>query len=117
MNVSTALKRVNFGLALTFLACFTGLSFAAPVAPANEKVTVSSSVTPNSAEYFVQAAREEMKNNQYKNVEKYLKKAKKLNPDLPEIYQLLGDYHMAFSRAHKAEKFYAKAKELKSAKD
>jgi len=49
---------------------------------------------------------------------KLLNKAKKADPEIAEVYRLLGDFHTAFNRGWKAERFYKKAESLeKAAKD
>ena len=53
-----------------------------------------------------------MEAKEYKKVEKYLNKAKKLDPNLAETYRLLGDLHAKFNREWKAKKFYEKAENL-----
>ena len=96
------MKKVCSALLLVFAISITVPALAA--ASAGEKAT--------SAPEYVVLAKKAMEAKDFTKAQKYLNKAKRLDPEMPEVYRLLGDFHASFNRQWKADKFYDKAKEL-----
>jgi Tfp pilus assembly protein PilF len=67
---------------------------------------------PSTAPEYLVLAKQAMEAKDFTKAQKLLNKAKKLDPEMPEVYRLLGDFHASFNRQWKADKFYQKAKEL-----
>ncbi len=98
--------------AILVLSVFTSfLPASVPVPPIQGKVN-QTQVTKKDVHIWLGKAREAMAAKEYMKAEKYLKKARKSNPNLPETYRLLGDFHALFNRQWKADKFYKKAESL-----
>ncbi len=91
------------------------LMLLAPFAASATPLPLVEAPAVTKAESHIEQAREAMEAQKWNDAEKHLKKAKKLNPKSPDVYKLLGDFHKAFSRDHKAEKYFAKAKSLREA--
>lgn len=95
---------------LSLMFAVATLSATVSAAPAQDPTTSTAAVS--SAQQHLATARQAMKDGDYRLLEKSLKKARKANPELAEVYRLWGDYHTLFNRAWKAEKLYKKAEEL-----
>ena len=95
------------------LLCFFLLLPLAAASPCQQQTPQNKSTT-TAAQQHLEDARSDMLNGHWHKVEGHLKKARRLAPKNPEIYQLYGDFHSAFNRAHKARKFYARAQALQA---
>ena len=108
-------------LCAVLLICSASALFAAPFAPdpsptAAVEAQTQTDHSPQAQEALshIEQAKTAMAGGDWNQAEKHLKKATKLAPANPEPFRLLGDLHTKFSRQWKADKFYAKAKELES---
>ena len=105
-------------LALAFFASLPLLAAGAfPSAPGESQQvakTEKPALDAKDPQYWIAKARDAMEAKKWLNAEKYLKKAKKIDPELAEAYRLLGDLHATLNRDWKADKFYEKARELET---
>ena len=100
-------------LVLVFLASPALMAFNPSPVFSTQQTKAKKKNTETAANY-VSLAKEAIENDKWSQVEKWLRKAKKADPDYPETYKILGDFHTAFSRHKKADKFYKKAQELEA---
>ncbi len=110
-----------FPFAVLALLAFTALPLdAASTSPFNSgpkaQTVQSAKAKQKDPQFLLAQAKAKIEANQWLEAEKLLKKAKKLDPEIAEVYKLLGDFHTAFNRDWKAKKLYKKAEALEAAK-
>ncbi|MCB1051864.1 MAG: hypothetical protein KDC71_14800 [Acidobacteria bacterium] len=81
--------------------------------PNFDEAIVATSLTP-AAQVLVEEAQELMNDNQYREAEKVLRKADKVQPDSALINRMLGDVNVKLNKPSVAKKFYKKAAELEN---